>query len=238
MMRHRDDALSAALRELMPDRAIRDFPALLSTEAEARRWASRDAPEGALVVAGYQASPRGRGGLPWQIPEEGVGFSVIVKPGYMEHQEGRLYMAGAMALSDLSADPRIDWPDQVWDGDVSLGATAVHAEIDLLQIAWAVISVLLNDRGREPGKRIATVLERIDARMGQDPKGLAAEYEERLATTGSEVLAHLIPMGPTGQRVEGIALEADIDGSLRIETRDERVVAVRPQHVGLLETRS
>lgn len=221
----------------MPDRAIRGFPALLSTEAEARRWARTGAPAGAVVISNYQASPRGRSGLPWQIPEEGAGFSVIVKPGYLEHQEGRLYMAGVVALSDLSADPRIDWPDQARDGDAGLGAAAVHAEIDLLQIAWAVISVLLNDRGREPGKRIATVLERIDVRIGQDPAELAAEYEERLVTIGSKILAHLIPMGPTGRRVEGLAVGTDIDGSLRIETRDERIVTVRPQDVALLETR-
>lgn len=226
---------SGALRASMPGREVRFYPALLSTDAAARAWAKEEAPSGAVVVADYQASPRGRAGVPWTIPPQGVGFSVVVRPGYLEHQEGRLYMASGCALSDVASRPRVTWPDQAWDDRRPLGAVAVYAEVALLQMIWAVVSFMIEDGGAAPESRIASVVDRFEARLDQTADGLAAAYQSRLATVGRRVVAHLIPMGPTGRRIGGIAVGVDGDGSLRIAVDEGRTVAVRPQHVGLLE---
>lgn len=226
------------IRSVMPDREIRSYPALLSTEAEARRWAGQGAPQGSVVTSGYQASPRGRVGTPWAIPEQGTGFSVIVRPGYLEHQEGRLYAVAVMALSDLATEPRIDWPDGVRDGRHEIGAAAVHAQIDLLRVVWAVISMMVVDVGRDLEEMIARILTRVDARLGQDPAEMMSEYTERITMIGRRVSAHLIPVGPAGTKVEGVAVGVDEDGALLVDTDEGRVVALRPQHVGRLEVSS
>ena len=74
--------------------------------------------------------------------------------------------------------------------------------------------------------------------LEQSPEGLVSDYEDMLATIGRPVTAHLIPMGPTGRRISGTALGVDIDGSLKIASGEGEGVAVRPQHVGLLEVAS
>lgn len=227
-----------ALTESMPDREIRCYPALLSTEAEAQSWARSRGPVGAVVVADYQASPRGRGGLPWKIPDRGAGFSVVVKPKYLEHQEGRIYVAAITALSNIATLPEITWPDRAWDGDRHLGAVAVYAEVELFQVLWAVVSFMVDDAGEEPERLVGAVLTNLDARLEQSPEGLVSDYEDMLATIGRPVTAHLIPMGPTGRRISGTALGVDIDGSLKIASGEGEGVAVRPQHVGLLEVAS
>ncbi len=223
------------LTELVPDREIRAFPAVLSTESEAQRWARAGAPHGALVVADYQVSPRGRGGLPWEIPAAGAGFSIIVRRKYLEHEEGRLYMAAVTALADTGARPTVAWPDRVYQGERHLGTTTVFAEVALLQITWAVVSFMLLDTGGAPEHSIAEIAGRVDERLAQEPAALLSDYEPMLAETGKGVDAHLVPMGPTGRRIAGTAEGADIDGSLMIKTTGGRVVAVRPQHVALLE---
>ena len=57
-----DDLAADALAADLPGRPLRSYPALLSTEADALAWARAGGPGGAVVVAGYQASPRGRAG--------------------------------------------------------------------------------------------------------------------------------------------------------------------------------
>jgi BirA family transcriptional regulator, biotin operon repressor / biotin---[acetyl-CoA-carboxylase] ligase len=227
-----------ALKASMPGREIRCYPALLSTEAEAQKWARSGAPVGAVVVAEYQASPRGRGGLPWKIPARGAGFSVVVKPQYLEHQEGRIYVAAITALSDIATLPEITWPDRAWDGDRQLGAVAVYAEAELFQVLWAVVSFMVDNAGEQPEQLVAAVLTNLDARMEQNLEDLVSDYEGMLATIGRPVTAHLIPMGPNGRRISGTALGVDIDGSLKIGSGQGEGVAVRPQHVGLLEVAS
>jgi BirA family biotin operon repressor/biotin-[acetyl-CoA-carboxylase] ligase len=222
----------------MPDREIRWYPALLSTEAEAMSWARSGAPVGAAVVADYQASPRGRGGLPWEIPERGAGFSVVIKPQYLEHQEGRIYLAAVTALSDIATRPEITWPDQAWDGDRHLGAVAVYAEVDLFQVVWAIVSFMVDEAGEEPEQLVADILTNVDVRLEQNPENLVSEYEGMLATVGRRVTAHLIPVGPDGTRISGTALGVDINGSLKIGSGNGEGTAVHPQHVGLLEVAS
>lgn len=223
------------LTELMPNREIRAYPALLSTESEAQRWARAGAPHGALVVADYQASPRGKGGLPWEIPAQGAGFSIIVRRTYLEHEEGRLYMAAVTALADTGAQATVAWPDRAYEGERQIGAASVFADVALLQIVWAVVSFMLMDTDGAPEHSIATIVDRLEERLAQDPGALLSDYEPMLFETGKEVEAHLVPIGPAGKRIAGIAEGADIHGSLVIKTTSEKTVAVRPHHVGLLE---
>ncbi|HWH34036.1 MAG TPA: hypothetical protein VNT56_01805 [Acidimicrobiales bacterium] len=55
-----DDLSAGVLAAALPDRPLRSYPAPLSTEADALAWARAGAPVGAVVVADYQAAPRGR----------------------------------------------------------------------------------------------------------------------------------------------------------------------------------
>jgi BirA family biotin operon repressor/biotin-[acetyl-CoA-carboxylase] ligase len=223
------DLTRQLLEESLPGHALRVYPALLSTEADALAWARAGAPDGAVVVAGYQASPRGRAGLEWRLqPGRGLGFSLVLRPRLPLHREGWLYVVALTALADaLSGEPTLAWPDEVRSGGARAAAVAVQTAPGTNGVEWAVVSVLVEDA--EPPR--APLLARAIA-------AVLADCLRRCETLGRRVRARLIPMGPSGTALTGKAVTILADGALVIETDDGRRLAVRPQSLGLLDALS
>jgi BirA family biotin operon repressor/biotin-[acetyl-CoA-carboxylase] ligase len=224
------------LQDLLPGRPVRYYPALLSTDADARAWCRSGAPAGAIVVADYQASPRGRNGLEWRTePGIDLSFSLVVRPGLEVEREGWLYTATASGVADvLGDDALIEWPDEIKVDGGPTGAVGVHAELGPDGVTWAVASVLI-PRPTERPSLTATLVTAIESRLSSPPADVLEAYLPRSATLGRKVRALMIPMGPGGPRIEGTAVDSLADGALVIETNKGRRVAVRPQNLGLLE---
>lgn len=233
-----DDLVSEVLAEQMPDRPIRSYPALLSTEAAALGWAREGAPNGAVVVAGYQASPRGRAGLPWDLPMgTGVGFSLVLRPQLPAAREGWVYAAAVCGLADVAGDgAEIVWPDEVYCAGTRTSALGAWVELGSDGVAWVVLNVLLPDVTAPRAPAVQRAVTAIEARIDAPKEGVLDDYRLRCATVGRHVLARMIPMGPAGPRVQGTAVDVLSDGSLVIEsdTSGNRV-AVRPQNLGILD---
>jgi BirA family transcriptional regulator, biotin operon repressor / biotin---[acetyl-CoA-carboxylase] ligase len=245
------------LRARLGERPLRVYPALLSTGADAQAWARAGAPHGAVVVAGYQASPRGRAGLEWRVrPERDLGCSVVVRPDLTAEDEGWLYVAASAALADvLGDDAVVRWPDEVRSAaGLRLGAIGVHAELGPGRVQWAVVSVLVEDvpalapRGAASGAAsgtgpasadrgvlLAALLDALDRRLAEPRAVVLDAYRPRCATLGAEVAARMIPMGSAGVVIEGTADDVGQDGALWLRNASSRRVAVRPQHLGLLD---
>ncbi len=215
---------------------MRTYPALLSTEAVAQAWARAGAPEGSVVVADYQASPRGRAGLEWRVtPGMSLGFSLVLRPRLAPEREGWLYTAVLSGLADaLGAETRVRWPDESWRDGALAGSVGVHVELGPGGTDWAVANVLVPEAGRSRVTLLATIVEAIEERLRSTTVSVLADYLRRCDTIGRSVEARLIPMGPGGVRIAGRAVTALADGALVLETADARRVAVRPQHLGLL----
>ncbi len=231
-----NDLSPEALAQWLAERPARVYPALLSTAADAQAWARAGAPDGAVVVAGYQASPRGRAGWPWAlVPERDVGFSLVVHPPLPAEREGWLYLVAVAGVADALAGGEVHWPDEVWrDGELA-GAVGVESELGPDGLTWAVINVWL--RGVEPprGPLLARAADAIEARLAQDPDTVLATVTARCTTLGQRVRARLIPLGPGGPMTEGEASACLADGALVVTTARGSRVAIRPQHLGILE---
>ena len=230
-----DDDLSArVLAEALGDRPLRAYPALLSTEADALAWARAGAPAGAVVVAGYQASPRGRGGTEWQAPPgESLAFSLVLRPRLPAPREGWVYVVASLGLADvLDADVR--WPDEAVRGNVRAGAVAVSTGLGPFGVEWAVVNVLVTAARPPRGPLLARLVSAIETRAAEPSAPALADYLRRCETLDLRVHARLIPMGPGGVVVEGRAVTVKTDGALVVETSDERRIAIRPQSLGLL----
>jgi BirA family transcriptional regulator, biotin operon repressor / biotin---[acetyl-CoA-carboxylase] ligase len=231
----------ALVAEELPDRSLRTYPALLSTEADAMAWARDGAPQGALVVADYQASPRGRGGLPWKVSAgRGLGFSLVLRPRIEPAREGWLYTVATAALADVleeahGARPRISWPDEVMVDGRREAAVGIHAEPDAHGIAWAVVTVLIIDAQPPRAPLLGRTVAGIERRLDQPTDEVLVDHEARCATLGTTVRAHLVPLGPAGTRIEGVAVACRSDGSLAIETGPGRRIAIPPRDLGRLE---
>jgi BirA family biotin operon repressor/biotin-[acetyl-CoA-carboxylase] ligase len=228
----------SALAPLLPGRSIRSYPAVLSTEADALAWARAGAHSGSVVVADYQASPRGRGGLPWETTQGfGLGFSVVLRPDLSDARQGWLYSVVAVALSDVIAGDEdvLEWPDQIVADGTRAAAFGVTTDVDPAGVRWAVVNVLIEEAATPRGALLARVVETIEQRLAQKESTVLEDHRRRCRTLGQTVRARLIPMGPAGVQVEGVAVDVLADGALLIETERGSRVAVLPHHLGVLE---
>lgn len=236
-----DDLSAAALAAELPGRPVRGYPALLSTEATASAWARAGAPEGALVVADYQASPRGRAGWPWQVrPGEGLGFSLVLRPQLPAEREGWLYTVATCGLADvLGADAAIAWPDEVRAGPDGgrLAGVGVHVQLGPAGTEWAVVTVLVDEAWPPRARQLAAVVAAIESRY-MNPDTVLEDHRARCSTMGRVVRARLVPLGPAGPQVSGRGVDVLADGALVLLTAKGNRVAVRPQNLGVLEETS
>lgn len=231
-----DDLTDDALATALPDREVRAYPAVLSTESVALAWARDGAPHGSVVTAGYQVSPRGRGGLPWAVdPENDVCFSLVLRPELPAAREGWIYAVAVAALADLEDGRRITWPDEVHTARGRAGAVGAWVELGPSGVRWAVLTVLLS--GVEPPRAVelARAVRAIEHRLRSDAEDVLADYRPRCDTLGLRVCARMIPLGPAGPRIEGTAADVLADGSLTIRTDRGNRIAVRPQNLGVLD---
>ncbi len=232
-----NDLTAEELAGPLGGRPARVYPAVLSTSADAQAWARSGAPEGAVVVAGYQASPRGRSGWPWDLaPERDLCFSIVVHPPLPAEREGWLYLVAVAGVADALGDGELHWPDEVWcDGNLT-GAVGVESGLGPQGLTWAVVNVWLRNVEAPRGPLLARTTAAIEARLAEDPAAVLASVVDRCATLGQHVRARLIPLGPGGPETEGEAATCLADGALVVITERGSRVAVRPQHLGVLET--
>jgi BirA family biotin operon repressor/biotin-[acetyl-CoA-carboxylase] ligase len=232
-----DDLSTEGVSEALAERAVRVYPALLSTGADALAWARAGAPEGAVVVAEYQASPRGRGGLEWRVePGVTLAFSLILRPAIPAEREGWMYTVASSGVADTAgSSAAIAWPDEIVEGESRVAAVGIDVELGPHGCEWAVVNVLIPKASRPRVALLRDLVDAIEARYRSTPEDVLADYLNRLTTIGRRVRARLIPLGPSGPQVTGIAVGALMDGALLIETDGGRRVAVRPQNLGLLE---
>lgn len=227
------------LAAALGDRAARTYPALLSTEAAAMAWARGGAPDGAVVVADYQASPRGRGGLPWTVrPGRGLGFTLLSRTALPPEREGWPYVTALLALHDVvgTQTSSLAWPDEVHEVDGAvLARLGVHAELGPGSTEWVSTTVLVEDALPPRAPLLAALLAALEARLHAPAEEVLEEYRARCSTLGQQRRARLIPMGPGGPEVTGEAVDVLADGALVLRTARGSRVAVPPHDLGQLE---
>lgn len=231
------DLTEPAVAAALPGRPTRAYPALLSTQAEALAWARAGAPSGAVVVADYQASPRGRGGIPWQVRQgQGLGFSIVLRPPLPPAREGWPYTIATCALADVVGETAdIHWPDEVHAGGSRVAAVGVDVEPGPQRILWAVVTLLVEAATPPRAQLLADHVRAIEARLEDEPAQVLGDHRSRCATLGRKLRARLIPVGPAGPQVEGVAVDLLEDGALVLRTDRDRRVAIPPQNLGVLE---
>lgn len=234
-----DDLTPVEVTAALRGRPVRVYPAVLSTEATAMAWARAGAPTGSVVVADYQASPRGRGGLPWAVETgRGLGFSLIVRPTLPPEREGWPYVASSLAVADvLGGHAGLEWPDTVAsaaDRDM-LAQLGTYAELGPDRTEWVCVTVLVVSAQPPRAELLHRLVTAVDQRFAADKNEVLSAYRSRCYTLGRQVRALMIPMGPGGPEVVGEAVDVLDDGSLVVLTARGNRVAVPPVNLGLLE---
>jgi len=233
------DLDDSVLIQVLPGRPIRSYPAILSTESDAMAWARSGAPAGAIVVADYQASPRGRAGLMWRVsPGKGLGFSMVLRPELPPEREGWCYVVASVALGDVVGNDQtqLRWPDGVIDLEGNpVADLGLHVLLGPATTEWVTVTVLVADADPPRAPLLMRLAAAIESRLGQPADDVLDVYRARSATLNTAVCARLIPLGPGGPEVRGEAVDVLSDGALVIRSARGHRVAVRPQNLGLLD---
>lgn len=233
-----DDLSPAEVALTLGDRPLHAYPALLSTESDAMAWARNGAAAGAVVVADYQASPRGRGGLPWTVhPGRGLGFTLLVRPTLAPEREGWPYVAASLAIAEVIGDTGVEWPDTVVDASDqrAVASLGVYVELGPSRTDWVTVTVLVEDADPPRAPLLGRLVAALEQRLTEDADTVLAAYRSRCVTLGRLVRARMIPMGPGGPEINGEAVDVLADGALVVRTARGSRVAVPPQNLGLLE---
>ena len=229
------DLVADELRAAVTGYPLRSYPAVVSTGVAAQAWATEGAPDGAVVVADHQLSPRGHAARPLEHPQgRGLGFSVVVRPALPTEREGWLYTVSLAALGDvLGPEASVSWPDEVRRDGGTVAAVGVRTRVGQEGIDWAVVDVLLPGAQPPRGPVLRAVLEAVGSRMSADTDRVRRQYDGRCETIGRRVRARL--RAGTGPCIEGVAVETAADGALVLRIERGRIVPVRPQDVRRLE---
>ncbi len=229
-----EDFAPETLAAELGGRELRVYPALVSTEAEALAWARGGAPDGAVVVADYQAAPRFRESLPWRLEQgKGVGFSLVMRPKLLVHREGWLFTVAALGVADCIEGAVVEWPDRLVQAQAPAGVVAVRTEVDGLTVQWAVATVLVREAPARRAALLARLVQAIETRAAGDAAACLSDYRHRLASLGRRLHVQVLP---TGGPISGTAVDTRDDGGLVLEVEPGRRVTVLPQHTGRIAT--
>lgn len=239
---------------------LRSYPVALTTESLALAWARREnAPEGALVTATRELTPRQRKGPPWvPDPRGGLYLSMVLRPDLGPDGEGLLWMAAcvgaARGLEALGIQrATIKWPDDVAASTRKLAGVKVISQLGPGRIESAIVTIRINlnlkaaDLSGDLADRATSVFIETGAGVTAEEalpvfvaplrdafrlpsEQIADEYRARCDTLGRSVRAALLPRG----EVIGEASDVSDGGALLIRS-GARTIGVEVGTVKRLE---
>ena len=243
---------SALLHSLLPDVSLRVLEETASTNTDAREWLKAGAAHGSLTVAARQSGGRGRMGRVFVSPEGGLYMSLVLKSAL---PAGMITTLCAVAVRRVVAEICGMALDIKWVNDLQRAGKkvcgslcgGVYAGDRLLGV---IAGIGLNvSRGEFPPE-----LRQIAASLY--PAGKAPAPLEVFAARITQEILDMLPLAPAhmaeyraacitlGRRVwwhqgealrEGLALDVDDSGGLRIRTDEGEVtlsageVSIRPR---------
>ncbi len=236
------------------------YPAIDSTNTQAKRMAKEGAPHGTVLIAGHQTGGRGRMGRTFQSPEgKGVYLSVILrpdcKPEALMHLTCAAGVAAAQAVAQVSGvQPQLKWINDLVVGTKKLGGILVEMSVDKGLVEYAVIGIGINCLQSQedfPAEiaDMATSLFLISEKA-VSPQVLAAALVESLwrmdpilLTQKAQLMAaykdRCITLGKSIQVIRadavrpGKAVDLDMDGGLLVEYEDGSREAVSSGEVSV-----
>ena len=226
------EALVAAVPSWVPE--VRFLAETGSTNLDALAWAAEGAPEGCLVVAGYQRAGKGRLDRRWFAPAgTSLLFTLILRPRIDVGHLGLINLGAAVALCEALAaqgvQASVKWPNDVTLADrkvagilsefdagvVCLGVgTNVNVGRFPEDIAGSATSLSLHE-GREFDRLriLIDFLDRFDLLYRDLPGKVPEEFRRWCETLGAVVIVTL----PEGS-LEGRAMDIDSSGALIMES--------------------
>jgi len=251
------DRLQALLRTEFIGRRVFYDASVPTTMDVARREAQAGAAEGAIAIAEEQTAGRGRMGRSWVSPP-GVNlyFTLILRPTVeqLRYLPVIAPLAVCQAIEETTGlFPRIKWPNDVAINDKKVCGVLTQSEIADGAVLCALIGPGINvnidvaaheeirdiatslraELGREVGREevLAATLNHLETLYQALRRGevVSIAWKHRLDTLGK----HVRVSGPRGPIDQGVAVDADSDGSLILRRDDGSHVRIEAGEVTL-----
>jgi BirA family biotin operon repressor/biotin-[acetyl-CoA-carboxylase] ligase len=236
-----NDLSYTLLQAMLKTRPFRYFDTVGSTNDEARQWALRGAPSGAVVVADEQTAGRGRLQRVWHTPpNQALALSLILRPAIGASNLQRLTMLSAVAVCEAlalyvpSKLVGLKWPNDVlldgqkvsgiltealWQSEVLHGVIlgiGINVRTDFAGTSLAESATALEIHTQQTVNRttlLGQLLMAFDRWSDQllEP-ALYNAWRQRLVTLGKQVR-----LDTAGQTLEGTAVDVDASGALLVE---------------------
>lgn len=126
------------------------FTDIDSTNNYAKKLASKDFPEGTLVIAEQQSAGRGRRGRSWASkPGQGIYVSLILRPALPLNELSRITLFIAVAIADtltnhLGLKPGIKWPNDILIQGRKISGILTEAVTDMDGIEYIITGIGIN----------------------------------------------------------------------------------------------
>ena len=229
-------------------RALRYFGEIDSTQNALRDWAAdpqEPAPHGAVVVAERQTAGRGRRGRVWQTGTGNLVFSVLLRGPLPLASLPTLPLAAGVALHRAAGGGGLKWPNDLLDGEGrKLAGILLEAELRGEEARQAVLGIGINvtdapegagtvDRYRPGVTRaglLADVLAELERWLWAPTAEVLPAWRAASVTLGRPVRFELAEHG----KMEGVARDIDMQGSLLVALPDGREVTVGAGDVELV----
>ena len=177
------------------------YDAIDSTNTQAKRLATENAPHGTVLIAGRQTAGRGRVGRSFSSPEQmGVYLSVILRPqcppAKLMHLTCAAAVAGCKAVEAVSSIcPNIKWTNDLVVGKQKLGGILTELSLDSRTglVDYAIVGIGINcnqkiDDFPSELQPIATSLQLL-TNTPCPPEKLAASLVESLYKMDQQLLS-------------------------------------------------
>ena len=218
-----------------PNRSIRYYESVASSNTLATDWMREDAPVGACIIANEQTQGRGRKGRVWHTPPNtAIAMSYILRPS--AGIAYRASMLGCLAvqhvLHEYGIDPQVKWPNDVLISGKKVCGVLPEAVWDGEQLVGVVLGIGINVRVEFESADLRQTATNIETELGYavnrlDVLSILLTYldernflaDERIVTewqASLSTIGQFISVPDSG--IQGLAIAADTDGALLIET--------------------
>jgi BirA family biotin operon repressor/biotin-[acetyl-CoA-carboxylase] ligase len=126
------------------------YPEVDSTNIRARELAAQGYPEGTIVAAETQTNGKGRRGRSWySAPNQGIYFSVILRPMVPLRDISKISLVAALAVAEtieteLNLKPLIKWPNDILINNRKVAGILAEAVTDMDSVEFIVLGIGLN----------------------------------------------------------------------------------------------
>jgi len=229
------------------------FRTLTSTNDLAKALAMRGVNEGTVVVAETQTAGKGRFKREWASPEDGLWFSIILRPNVLPRQAPRVTLMTSAAVAKTinrlyGLKSEIKWPNDVLINQKKVCGIVTESQTIGKMLRFAILGIGINadfniaafpthlkkaattlrkELGRKIEREIllCEVLAEIEFQYGLLQRGRFDIILDDWRRLAS-ILGSYVEIDSDARRIQGWAIDIDDDGALIVRLKDKTLLRV------------